>query len=291
MPSQWRHWIGPDQSGTLTPGKGEFQMTHRFTLVRLLLVVILINTVLITLFVIDITSGSKWLSQILPGNFGVGDQSGWGNYVFLSLLLLINAVLVLGTGLGLMIPTLLDRLAISPRRLKGILTNRAGVSGVACEAVVSAVREEQEAERQQLVASRWVFRIGVLFFLLAFPALCFSYAHADPNGVSLFANAETDAALPNGDVKLNDILTYTGDQALGAVALDAPEIYRIRFSPITHNINNPWMPTMAFLFRALLGLILITGLMAIFRGNVLRSYTARPEPAPVLDEAAVQAAE
>jgi hypothetical protein len=267
-------------------------MTHRFTLVRLLLVVILINTVLITLFVIDITSGSKWLSQILPGNFGVGDQGGWGNYVFLSLLLLINAVLVLGTGLGLMIPTLLDRLAISPPRLKGILTNRAGVSGAACEAVVSAVREEQEAERQQLLASRWVFRIGVLFFLVAFPTLCYSYAHADANGVSLFANAETDAPVPNGGIVFADVLSYTGDQALGAVALDAPEIYRIRFSPLTHNMSNPWMPTMAFLFRAVLGLILVTGLMAIFRGAVLRSYTRPVEaPAPKPEEPVAQAAE
>lgn len=263
-------------------------MTHRFTLVRLLLIVILINTALITLFVIDISSGSRWLSSILPGKFGVGDQSGWGNYVFLSLLLLINAVLVLGTGLGLMIPTLLDRLAISPTRLKGILTNRAGVSGSACEAVVSAVRDEQEAERQQLLASRWVFRIGALFFILAFPALCYSYAHADGKGVPLFADAKTHMTVSNETVTIRDVVSYTGDQAFGAVALDAPEIYEIRFSPITHNRDNPWMPTGAFLFRAILGLILITGLLAIFRGSVLRSYTQPREtraPRPVEEPA------
>lgn len=252
-------------------------MTHRFTLVRLLLVVILINTVLITLFVIDITSGSTYLQAILPGKFGVGDQGGWGNYVFLSLLLLINAVLVLGTGLGLMIPTLLDRIAISPKRLKGILTNRAGVTGAACEQVVSAVREEQEGERQHLMASRWVFRIGVLFFILAFPTLCFAYAHADAEGVSLFADAQTKAPVPNAGVTFSEIMRYTGDQALGAIALDAPEIYDIRISSITHNPQSPWMPTMAFLFRAILGLILITGLLAIFRGAVLRSYTQTSE--------------
>jgi hypothetical protein len=270
-------------------------MTHRLTLVRLLLVVILINTILITLFVIDITSGSQWLSQFLPGRFGVGDESGWGNYVFLSLLLLINAVLVLGAGLGLIIPTLLDRLAISPTRLKGILTNRAGVSGAACEAVVSAVREEQEDERQHLLASRWVFRIGVLFFVLAFPALCLTYARAAGDGVPLFADATNpDRSIANNTIMLEDVMSYTGDQAFGAVALDAPEIYRIRFSPLTHNPKHPLMPTVAFLFRAILGLILITGILAIFRGAVLQSYTrAREvrEPPKPTDEPAAQAAE
>jgi hypothetical protein len=269
-------------------------MMQRFTLVRLLLFVILINTILMALFVVDITNNSQWLSAILPGRFGVGDAGGSGNYVFLSLLLLINAVLVLGTGLGLMIPTLLDRLAISPRRLKSILTNRAGVSGAACEAVVSAVREEQEVERQQLLASRWVFRIGALFFLAAFPLLCYNYARADANGAPLFASAESGATIPNGDVQFRDVLSYAGDQAFGAVALDAPEIYNIRFSNITHNPHDPWMPTMAFLFRAILTLILITGLLAIFRGAILRSYTARPDGAAMLgagEESAPQAAE
>jgi hypothetical protein len=94
----------------------------------------------------------------------------------------------------------------------------------------------------------------------------------------LFANASGSVA--NNTVVLEDVLSYTGDQVLGAVALDAPEIYAIRFSPITHNLNNPWMPTVAFLFRTIVGLILITGLLAIFRGAVLRSYT-RPAQSPV----------
>jgi hypothetical protein len=254
-------------------------MAHRFTLVRLLLAVILINTVLISLFVFDIAGDTNWLSEILPGRFGVGTGSGfWGNYVFLSLLFLINAVLILGTGFAVVIPALLDRLVISPSRLTGILTNRAGVSGAACEAVVTAVRTEQEAERQQLLAGRWVFRLGALFFVLAFPALCFSFARADAGGTPLFADAHGPVA--NANVQFNDVITYTADQVFGAVALDAPEIYAIRFSPLTHNLDNAWMPTVAFLFRAVVGLILITGLLAVFRGRVLRAYTQKSEPSP-----------
>lgn len=249
-------------------------MERRFTLVRLLLAVILINTVLITLYVLDTSGSLTTLSSILPG-FGEGTK--WGNYVFLSFLFVINAVLILGTGLAVVFTALLDRLSISPTRLKSILTNRAGVSGVACENVVSAVRDEQETERQQLLAGRWVFRIGALFFIIAFPALCFTYAHADDHGTPLFVNADTHAAVPNSAVEFNDVMTYTGDQLLGAVALDAPEIYAIRFSKLNHNLDHPWMATVAFLFRSIAGLILIVGLLAIFRGGMLRSYTRRPD--------------
>lgn len=252
-------------------------MHRRFTLVRLLLAVILINTVLITLYVLDTSGSLKTLSAILPG-FGEGTK--WGNYLFLSFLFVINAVLVLGTGLAVVIPALLDRLSISPSRLKGILTNRAGVSGSACEAVVAAVRDEQEEERQQLLGGRWVFRIGALFFVVAFPALCFSYAHADDHGTPLFVHAGTHDPIANGSVEFNDVMTYTADQLLGAVAFDAPEIYEIRFSPLNHNLANPWLPTVAFLFRVIVGLILVTGLLAIYRGAVLGSYVRKPEAAP-----------
>jgi len=248
-------------------------MIRRFTLVRLLLLVILINTVLISLFVFD----ADRLSTVLPGHFGAGAES-WGNYVFVSLLFLINAVLILGAGFAVVIPTLLDRLAISPSRLKGILTNRAGVSSAACEAVVTAVREEQEEERAQLLGGRWVFRIGALFFILAFPALCFSFARADASGTPLFADTHGNT-VANANVEFNDVVTYTADQVFGAVALDAPEIFAIRFSPLTPNLGNTWMPMAAFLFRAIVGLILVTGLLAIFRGAVLRSYTRKPEVA------------
>ena len=131
------------------------------------------------------------------GKFGAKTES-WGNYVFISLLFLINAVLILGAGFAVVIPTLLDRLAISPSRLKGIpLPTAPAVNNAACEAVVIAVREEQEEERQQLLGGRWVFRIGALFSFWHFRRCAFVRARADIGGTPLFADTHGNA-IANG---------------------------------------------------------------------------------------------
>ena len=205
----------------------------RLTLVRLLLSVILINIVLTGLFVLTVAGDGGWLAGLLPGEVGFG-AGFWGNYVFLSLAVLINAVLVLGTGFIVLVPAVFD--------------------------------DEPKTALEQIRAARWVFRIGALLFILAFPVVCFTVARAQPQGAMF---VESNTPVSNAGVHFNDVALFTTDQIISAITFNAPEIFARRLGTLELNRDQPWMPTVVLIFRIVVTLTFFTALVAAGRQSAL----------------------
>lgn len=219
----------------------------RLTLVRLLLGVILINIVLTGLFVLTVAGDGGWLSSLLPGEVGFGTGL-WGNYVFLSLAVLINAVMVLGTGFIVLVPAIFD--------------------------------DAPKTALEQIAAARWIFRIGALLFILSFPVVCFTVAHAEPHGAMF---VENNAPVANADVHFDDVATFAVDQVISAISFNAPEIFARKLGALELNRDQPWMPTVVLIFRIVVTLTFLTALVAATRQSALAlSAPAEktPEPAP-----------
>lgn len=248
-------------------------MGPRLTLVNLLIGVILINLVLIGLFVFTIAGQLEGLSAILPGTFGVGGDF-WGNYVFLSLVLLVNALLFVSAAVAVLVPAMVDGVTVDPGRIVRLLTGRAAVSQETADAVAAAIYEDQDAAFGQVRAARHMFRFGVLLFVVAFPLICFTVAHAEPKR-EMFAAAH--GAILNETVAFDDVALFAVDQIANVVFLDAPEVYGTKLSKLTFNPDDPRMPTAVFAFRMAIGFMALIALMAILRETALLSYRrARP---------------
>jgi hypothetical protein len=213
---------------------------RRLTLVRLLLSVILINIVLTGLFVLTVAGNMPWLAHLMPGEVGFG-AGFWGNYVFLSLAVLINAALVLGTGFIVLIPAIFD--------------------------------DEPKAALEQINAARWIFRIGALLFILAFPVVCFTVARAQPQGAMFI---DGNAPVWNTDIRFNDVALFTTDQVISAITFDAPEIFGRRLGDITFNRGEPSMPPAVLIFRIVVTLTFLTALIAAWRESTLASRLPVP---------------
>ncbi len=205
----------------------------RLTLVRLLLGVILINIALTGLFVLTVAGDGGWLASLLPGEVGFG-AGLWGNYVFLSLAVLINAVLVLGTGFIVLVPAIFD--------------------------------DEPKTALEQIGAARWIFRIGALLFILSFPVVCFTVAHAEPHGTMF---VEDNAPVANADLHFDDVATFAVDQVISAITFNAPEIYARKLGALEINHDQPWMPTVVLIFRIVVMLTFLTALVAATRQSAL----------------------
>ena len=205
----------------------------RLTLVRLLLVVILINILLTGLFVLTAGGNAPWFESLLPGTFGFGTDD-WGNYVFLSLALLINAVLVLGTGFVVLLPAMFDR--------------------------------EAKAALEEIDAARWIFRIGALLFVIAVPLVLFTFARAEPDG-RMFTDDYNPVA--NSAVSFEQVALFTVDQAASAVSVGAPELFGLKVGPLDLNRREPWMPPTILAFRIIATLTFFLALLAATRESTL----------------------
>lgn len=214
----------------------------RLTLVRLLLGVILINIALTGLFVLTVTGDGGWLARRLPGDFGFGAEY-WGNYVFLSLAVLINAVLVLGTGFIVLFPAVFD--------------------------------DEPRKALEQISAARWIFRIGALLFALSVPVVWFTFARAEPQG-AMFVSANGPVA--NSEVRFNDIARFTVDQAASAVSFNAPEIFGFKLGSLDLNRAEPGMPVSVLIFRIIATLTFFLALLAAARESALASRVPAEDP-------------
>lgn len=254
-------------------------MPRRFTGIRLLLVFVAVNTILFLMLVTSMTSTHPWFGNVLPGQFG-GDNSGY--WVFFALVLLVNAITVLLAGIVLVFPALLDS-PVDERRLDRLLTDRGGISEEARNSVLAVVREEAASARYQIAAGRAILIAGAIFLVLAFGSVTATVTHALPSD-SLFANA----AGPVGDaaVTTNQVWRFTGDQVMGAILLDIPEIYHWHLTDLVNNTNAPVFSSFVFVFRALLGWVTLATILTLMRALRLpKPKRAAPPAAPKKPEA------
>jgi hypothetical protein len=236
-------------------------MPTRFVGIRLLLIFVGINLVMFLMLVTSMTSAHPWLATVLPGKFETGVNSS-GYWVFFALVLLVDAVTVLIAGLVMMLPAMLDSASADERRLTRHLIDRGGVSDDIKESILVALREEAVGAHYQLVMGRAILFAGAIFLIFAFLAVSLTFAHAVPDG-SLYVNAA--GAVQNGPLTSMDIERYTVDQVLAAVALNAPEIYGIHFSPLANNVAVALYTDFVFAFRTILGFVLVLMIISFFR--------------------------
>src|SRR6202012_1603419 len=152
-----------------------------------LIVFFLINTVLIGGFVYAILKRPDLLSKMLPGQVGPAfslDLSG--NMLFLAILLLVNAAMLLLFGITGVSHGLFAGLRISPRKMRWLLHERVGLANDISGIVAEAVQEEEKDELWYLGLTRGLLLTGLILFTVALPALCITYTHAAPNGVTIF---------------------------------------------------------------------------------------------------------
>ncbi len=218
---------------------------RRLPLVRLLLGVILINLVLTGLFVLAVAGDAPWLASLLPGEVGFSAHA-WGNYVFLALAVMINAVFILSAGFAVLLPTIGE--------------------------------PDSALAIEHIGVARWIFRIGALLFILAFPVVCFTVARADPQG-AMFVDGS--APVSNADARFNDVALFTTDQVISAITFNAPEIFARRLGTLELNRDQPWMPTVVLVFRIIVTLTFLTALVAAARQSALAPPPIEKTPEPM----------
>ena len=216
----------------------------RFTIVRLLLGVILINIVLTALFVLTVAGDFPLLARLLPGEVGFSAHA-WGNYVFLALAVMINAIFVLSCGFAVIVPTIGDH--------------------------------DKDRVLEDTQVARWIFRIGALLFVLAFPVVCYTVAHAESAG-AMFVDYE-GTAVQNDDVALNDVLRFTADQVISGITFGAPEVFDRQLGNLYINPDEPFMPTVVLIFRIVVTLTFLTALVAAGRQSALKNEVHPPSNA------------
>jgi hypothetical protein len=217
-------------------------MPRRFTGIRLLLVFVAVNTILFLMLVTSMTSAHPWLANVLPGQFG-GDNSGY--WVFFALVLLVN--------------------------------DRGGISEEARNSVLAVVREEAASARYQIAAGRAILIAGAIFLVLAFGSVTATVAHALPSD-SLFAN--TAGPVSDATVTTNQVWRFTGDQVMGALLLDIPEIYHWYLSDLVNNTSAPVFTSFVFAFRAVLGWVTLATVITLMRSLRLPKPKRAVAPPP-----------
>jgi hypothetical protein len=252
-------------------------MPRRFTGIQLLLAFVAVNTVMFLMLVTSMTSEHPWLANVLPGQFGAGVNSS-GYWVFFALVLLVNAVTVLTAGFVLLLPALLDGAHNDEKRLARHLSERAGLSEASKESVLGALRDEVLGAQFQIAAGRLILFAGWLFLVLAFAGVTISFARAIPDGHMFEPRA-------NAEIAMTDAEMFTLDQVAGAVLLDAPEVYRWRFSDLANNPRSLLFTNFIFAFRTLLGFVTLLLVASFIRGGrIARQVEKAPEKAGEADE-------
>lgn len=199
-------------------------MPRRFTGIRLLLVFVAINTVMMLMLVTSLASTDHWLTHVLPGDWSEGHSSGL--WVFFSLVLLVNAVVVLLAGIITLVPAATDR--------DGYL----------------------------MIVGRSIMLVGALFCVMAFGSVTGSFVKALPNSQMFVFHCDlrlvqcdrpqAPRLVPNSQISIEQIEMFTLDQLSDAILLGAPEIYDFRVSPLTNNADNPLFSNFTFAFRVLM---------------------------------------
>lgn len=219
-----------------------------------------LNVLIVAPFVYAALQRPDLLSAFLPGKFGPGLAPDLtGNLLVLAVLLLLNALLFLTFGIGGTWHTLWAGLRVSPRKMRWLLHERAGLASDIAGVVATAIQEEEKAEIHYLDQARGLLATGIFLFALAVPAVCIAYVDAAPGGAAIFESA--GRAVPNSAVTPDEVVRFAVDQ-LAALALDVPAIFHLRATPIEINGANLLLGVLVVLYRTLTGL----GLLLLFVG-------------------------
>jgi hypothetical protein len=269
-------------------------MAKHLSVMRFLSAVLLLDIVLIGLVFVSGPKAYAFLSGFLPGTFGPGMGPGMtGNHFLGALILLLDALLFLSGGFIALVNAARNTLMIGSNGVWRLLRGIAGLSREDVAAASFAVAEEQKAEIHIVRIGRDLVWIGAVLLLLAFPAVCFTYAHADVQGAPLLQDA--GGAVANTALSVEDVAVFTVDQLADAVLLDIPRVFQLHVTALTPAHNHVWLRPFVLLFHILGKLVVLAILFAAWRGTHLRAYlleTAGIDAVPALnsfrDAAAVQ---
>jgi hypothetical protein len=93
----------------------------------------------------------------------------------------------------------------------------------------------------------------------------------------------------NNTVSNEEIWRFTGDQVAGALLLDIPEVFHLRFSAVEANTQNFLFPLLIVIYRTLIGFGLLLSIVATMRMRALWRY-AMEVAMPVRDIVAMEPA-
>lgn len=251
--------------------------------------VVLLNAVLIGLF-FYLSAKQPWLpSALFPGKFGPGIALEYtGNLVVLSLLLLINALAITIVGFKDCLHAMWAGMRLSPKVMRRFLNEKAGLAPDISGVVAAAVQEEEKLELTYIDRAGWVLRVGLVLFALAMPSLAISLARADAGGPPMFATIDLKP-VANNTVSNEEIWRFTGDQVAGALLLDVPEVFHLRFSAVEANTQNFLFPLLIVIYRTVIGFGLLLSIVATMRMRALWRY-AMEVAMPVRDIVAMEPA-
>ena len=234
---------------------------------NLLLTVLIANIVLIGLFVAGEIYRPAMVAVLLPGKAGLAFAPGLtGDWLFAAALVLINAALFLGFGLAGTVHAIRHGLHVSPLRMRALFETRAGFAAAAAETVAIAIQDEQKRELPYVRKAGWILFFGLLLFAVSLPLLLRTGLDAGIGGTPLLVNAQ-NIAVTGADT--GTILRYTADQVAGAVLLDAPEIFQVRFAPVVTNPGNVPFAIFILIYRAAIGFGLLLLALAYLRRDTL----------------------
>jgi hypothetical protein len=256
-------------------------MPKRFTGIRLLLVFVGINLAMFLTLVTSMTSAHPWLANVLPGHFETGKDSS-GYWVFFALVLLVDALTVFLAGLAVMLPAMLEGAPVDERRLTRHLVDRGGMSEEAKENIFVSLREDAVNSHYQVIVGRAILFAGAIFLIIAFFSVLFTVTRAVPDGEIFVTPGASGLGLPargigieitktgmipirNDKIRGRQIMLFTTDQVLAAVALNAPQIYGVQFAPVTNNLAKPLLTHFIFAFRTVLGFTLVLLIISFLR--------------------------
>ncbi|HEY5347583.1 MAG TPA: hypothetical protein VIJ72_05280 [Rhizomicrobium sp.] len=249
-------------------------MFGHLSVTRILIAIILVNVAIAAALYFTGAQVSTALSGLLPGKFGASlGPDMTGNHLAAALVLFLDALIFHVFGFGALLRASRHALLIGPDRIERLLGHTAGLSREDVAATSFAVAEEQKSEIGVLRTGRSLVWIGGILLLLAFPAVCFTYAHADAGGTPLLANSGT--AIANGALAAKDAGMFTVDQLAGAILLDIPAIYKWHATSVGPNDAHAGLKAFALLFHILVKLVVLASIFALWRGAQLRSYVLR----------------
>jgi len=246
-------------------------MSRHLSITRFLSVVLLLDVALIALVAFTGAKSAAILSGVLPGKFGPGmGPLMTGNHLLGALIVNLDALLFLAAGFAVLLNASRRALMIGAGGIARLLAGTAGLSREDIAATSFAVAEEQKSEIHVVHTGRNLVWIGAVLLLLAFPAVCFTWAKADSAGAPLLRDA--GGAVANAAVTVEDVAVFAADQLADAVLLDVPRVYKWHATSLTPGENHRWLKPFVLLYHILDKLIVLATLFAAWRSGHLRAY-------------------
>lgn len=235
----------------------------RFTLVHLLLLLVLVNLGMITLFVLAISGNDSGMVRSFGTLIGADSGSSWSNYLFLTMLLFVNATPILVAALMILFPVLQEGVIVSHRALDKVLRSSPRIDEDARAQVIDGLYSEAAHTRGNRLNAEFIFAIGGVLFFLTFPLFCFTFAQTFPQGTALFV--ANGVPVSNAQVTLLSALLFTIDQVATVFLLDGLDIFGLSFAQAQANPANPGFGLFVLCYRIAFALILFAGLALLLK--------------------------